>query len=132
MPDQTVIPSPQTGTPDPAGLDSAITKAFSPTEKVEQAVDPYGSDAKLLEIFKRYKDECLEGRTMFERLWWRNLLYLLGRQWIYYDKKRGSWMDKRLAKWMPKPVTNKISEAVESLVSMFSGIKLATDRKSVV
>ena len=131
MPEQTLIPAPLTGSPEPAGLDAAIERALSPQPQVAAKPDPYASDAKLLELFQKYKDECLEGRTMFERLWWRNLLYLLGRQWIYYDKRRGAWMDKRLAKWMPRPVTNKISEAVETLVSMFAGIKLATTVKPI-
>lgn len=125
MPDQTIIPSPLVGAM-PEGLDQGIEQALGLAPTQPAIEDPYASDQKLLEVFKQYKEECLEGRTMFERLWWRNLLYLLGRQWIYYDKRRGQWMDKRLAKWMPRPVTNKIAEAVESLVSMFSGIKLAT------
>jgi hypothetical protein len=132
MADITNIPAPVTGSPAPQGLDGAIDKAFSANPLAPAAPeDPYANDQKLLEVFKTLKEECLEGRSMFERLWWRNILYLLGRQWIYYDKRRGQWMDKRLAKWMPRPVTNKISEAVETLVSLFGGIKLATTVKPI-
>src|SRR5690606_18865000 len=64
---------------------------------------PYDNDAELLKIIKRGKSECFDGRWAFERLWWRNILYVLGRQWIYYDRKSGEWRDKRMAKWMPRP-----------------------------
>jgi len=126
------IPTPLTGSPTPPGLDAGIERAMGLQPTAQEAPpDPYASDTKLLDLFKVLKEECLEGRTMFERLWWRNILYLLGRQWIYYDKRRGQWMDKRLAKWMPRPVTNKISEAVETLVALFGGIKLATTVKPI-
>lgn len=91
-----------------------------------QGAPNYGDTKKLLDLFRDAKKQCLDARWMFERLWWRNLLYVLGRQWIYYDRRRGQWLDKRLAKWMPRPVTNKCSEAVEALVATFGGIKLAT------
>lgn len=132
MPDIANIPAPLTGSASPQGLDGGIEKALGLQPSTPAvADDPFANDQKLLEFFKICKDECLEGRTMFERLWWRNILYLLGRQWIYYDKRRGQWMDKRLAKWMPRPVTNKISEAVETLVALFGGIKLGTTVKPI-
>jgi hypothetical protein len=86
----------------------------------------YSNDKRLMELFRQAKKECFDSRWVFERLWWRNMLYTLGRQWIYFDKRRGQWLDKRMAKWMPRPTTNKISEAVEAIMATFASINLST------
>lgn len=86
--------------------------------------DSYGDIARQIEVFKEVKKQCLEGRTIFERAWWRVLMYLLRRQWIYYDTKRTQWRDKRLAKWMPRPTNTKMNEAQQTLRSMFASIQL--------
>lgn len=86
----------------------------------------YDNDQALLDLYHTLKAECLDARWVFERTWWRNLLYVLGRHWIYYDRRQGQWLDKRMAKWMPRPVTNKISEAHEAIQAVFTSISLAT------
>ena len=63
------------------------------------------SDAQLRDIIKRTRDASLEGRELLERGWWQKLLYINGRQWIYYTP-RGGWQDKRLARWIPRPVVS--------------------------
>jgi hypothetical protein len=94
------------GVPDPAG--------------------PPGMDAATLtKRFKEWYDDAFDQRYTYERLWWRNLLYTLGRHWIYYDRSRGQWNDKRLAKWIPKPVTNKIGEGVDAIRSVLQQVQLA-------
>jgi hypothetical protein len=85
----------------------------------------YDDDAFLMEFYKERRKECLDARWVFERGWWRNLLYVLGRQWIYYDRRKSQWLDKRMAKWMPRPVTNKCAEAVEAIQANFAAIKLS-------
>lgn len=133
------VAPPEVGAAPPAGVNAAIDKAFAVEgEVVQEPPSPYEDREKILAFFKEAKRECLEGRDIFVRLWQRNILYLLGRQWIYWDRKRGQWMDKRLARWIPKPVTNKIAEAHESLVSLFGSIALevtarpiAMDSKSI-
>ncbi len=118
-------PPPDTNAPTPEGLDAGTSRLFGAPAIIGAGPD-YTNDKRLLEIFEEDKKECLDARWVFERLWWRHLLYVLGRHWIYYDRKRGQWLDKRMAKWMPRPVTNKIAEGVESLLSLFTGIKLST------
>jgi predicted RNA-binding Zn-ribbon protein involved in translation (DUF1610 family) len=85
--------------------------------------DPF-SEKVLTEAFKSFKRECDDSRVTFERVWWRNLLYYFGRQWIVYRADRG-WVDKRLHKFVPKPVTNKIQEAVESIAAVFGSVQNA-------
>jgi len=81
---------------------------------------------KLLDLHGKLKDEAWDNRIVYERGWWRVLLYILGRQWIYLDQSRGQWMDKRLPKWIPRPVTNKMRETVESIGSVFQSVQLQT------
>jgi hypothetical protein len=96
----------------------------------EQAIptDPYANldPAFLLKRFQDAKKDGEEMRWVFERQWWRNLLYVLGRQWVYFDGRRNQWRDKRLKKWVPKPVTNKMKEVVQAVRAMFSAVKLGT------
>lgn len=86
--------------------------------------DPYANDEPLMELFKKLKKDAYADRWVYERVWWRNLLYLLGRQWIYYDQRRGQWLDKRMARWIPRPVTNKIAETTEAIGSVFAAVQL--------
>ncbi len=84
----------------------------------------YGDDQKLLALHKQLKDEAWDHRFVFERGWWRLLLYILSRQWIYYDSLGGQWLDKRVAKWIPRPVTNKIAETLDAIRSVFQSVQL--------
>jgi hypothetical protein len=98
------------------------------------------TDAQLLSMWNdRWKKECFDQRWIFERQWMRNIWYLLNRQWIYFDSKRGQWQDKRLAKWMPRPVTNILKEAVDSVKANFALINygatarpLGQDPKAII
>lgn len=107
-----------------AALDRARAGLPLDDPEAEQAGIDGFDDAKLLKFHKEAHDECFTGRPLFERVWWRNLLYTLGRHWIYYDVERGAWLDRRLAKWVPRPVINKIVEAVETLTSVFQSVQL--------
>jgi hypothetical protein len=73
------------------------------------------SDANSSSMWTRWKKETFDQRWVFERQWMRNIWYILNRQWIYFDSKRGQWQDKRLAKWIPRPVTNFLKDGVQSV-----------------
>lgn len=97
------------------------------------------TDSQLLDMWKRWKKESFDQRWIFERQWMRNVWYMLNRQWIYFDSKRGQWQDKRLAKWIPRPVTNIIKTGVQSIRANFASINyganarpLGEDNESVV
>ncbi len=121
------ITSPDTG-PTPASLEGSVSKLFQKLGGAapQEPEDPYANldRVKLLERFKQAKEEGLDLRHVFERAWWRNLLYVLLRQWIYFDTKRGEWRDKRLQKWIPRPVTHKPRDVVIAIRAVFSAIKL--------
>jgi hypothetical protein len=103
---------------------SALTIGQAPG--LVQAAPDYKNLQKLLQEFGEAKRRALDSRWIFERAWWRNLLYVLGRQWIFYDKRRGQWLDKRMAKWMPRPVTNLCAQGVEAISAVFASISLST------
>lgn len=87
------------------------------------------SDQQLLDMFKRWKKEAFDQRWIYERQWMRNVWYMLNRQWIYYDSKRGQWQDKRLAKWVPRPVTNILKDGVKAVRANFAAVNYsATSR----
>lgn len=135
------IGSPENGAPAPAGLDAATAKIFGTAAPPPEAQDPYANldRAKLLERFKAAKEEGTDLRWVYERQWWRNLLYIVMRQWIYYDTKRGEWRDKRLQKWVPRPVTSKPRDVLVAIRAVFSAIKLGVivrpngrDQKNII
>jgi hypothetical protein len=108
------------------GLDSFAAKAFGGDLAGALAgdtakPDPFSAPF-ILAAFKDFKKECDDARLQFERVWWRNLLYYFGRQWIVYRADRG-WVDKRLHKFVPKPVTNKMQESTEAIQAIFQSVQ---------
>lgn len=134
---QTPNVPPASSAMDPAGIAGAIKRFFGGgagpggDPAAAPPVDPYTDDVKLLATFKIAHKQCFERRQMFEAVWWRNLLYVLGRQWIYYDRSAGQWLDKRLQKWIPKPVTNKMAETVAAIMSVFGSVTLSVACKPI-
>lgn len=122
-----IVGPPDVG-PEPSQLGAIVAQAMGgvPPDQLGVAPpDPFGDDAALLKLFEGFRKESFDNRAPYERAWLRNLLYVLGRQWIFFDVDRGQWRDKRLAKWIPRPVTNKMSETVDSVMSVFQSVQLA-------
>lgn len=99
-----------------------------PTDEAD-ADEPTITDEEILDLWKDIKREAFANRWVFERQIQRNLLYVLGRQWIEYFPNGGGWRDKRLPAWVPKPVTNKCRTTVDSIRSMFASIKLGLNAR---
>lgn len=112
-PNVTTAPGVQYQAAMPGGDPNAVAPTFDPfDEKV------------LLDLFDRLKREAFEYRWIWEREWLRDLYYTIGRQWIFFSPTRREWIDKRLAKWIPRPVTNKMSEVVQTIRANFAAINL--------
>jgi hypothetical protein len=117
----------------PAGTNTAATQ--SPARGEPKAADsssgltnPGGmSDADLLELFKKFKKESFDLKWIFERQWMRNIYYVLGRQWIFYNSRYGEWQDKRFAKWIPRPVNADLKNGVQAIRAMFASIRLGAN-----
>jgi hypothetical protein len=89
------------------------------------------TDQQLLDMWKRWKKESFDQRWIFERQWMRNVWYILNRQWIYFDSKRGQWQDKRLAKWIPRPVTNILKDGVDAVRANFALINYGANARPI-
>ena len=112
-----MLPSPSPLQPEPSQPPPMQEVAQGPMQ------NPF-DEKRLLEIFKKAKDDCFENRWIWEREWLRDIYYTIGRQWIYYHPTRREWINKRLHKNVPRPVTNKISEIVQAIRASFGSIEL--------
>lgn len=81
------------------------------------------SDEEALSLVNKTYSDYDHGRKPFERQWYRNILFLLGNQWIIWDTLENKWRKKRLADWVPTPVTNKFASSGQRLVSVLSRIE---------
>lgn len=112
----------------PPGLAAGVSKLFNQPDPNAPPVDVYANLDRVA-LLKRFQDAKKDGqdiRWVFERGWWRVMLYLLDRQWIFFDTRRNEWRDKRLKKWIPKPVTNKLREIQAAIRAMFAAVQLGT------
>jgi hypothetical protein len=57
------------------------------------------------------------GRWLIERELFRNLLYYLGYQWIFYSAEYRQWRRAELRSWVPKPVTNRFAPTIDLIRS---------------
>lgn len=127
-----IVLPPPTNSPEPPGLMQAIReKVFGRAPApgtTPQTPDAYAllqNEKAAIELLTKTREICEPGRELFEYGWWRNLLYLLGRQWIYWNPGSREFKDKRLYKWVPKPVTNMIRTTVLSIRATASDLALA-------
>jgi len=79
-------------------------------------------DAVLFQIEESYA-KYRRYRYNFERIWYRNILFMMGIQWINWDESQKSWKKKKLKKWVPTPVTNKFAEVAERVSAVLSRIQ---------
>ena len=84
---------------------------------------PGMDDQEIIKLVEDTYEDYKHGRAPFEREWYRNVLFLMGNQWIIWDTLENKWRKKRLADWVPTPVTNKFASAGQRLVSVISRIE---------
>lgn len=109
--------------PDLFAQQPSLYEPEAPTAGPE-VVTPQWDDTRLLELFKKLKEESMQYRWVWEREWLRDLFYVANRQWITYSPARREWVDKRLQKWVPRPVTNKMAETLSAIRANMSAINL--------
>lgn len=92
-----------------------------------QGQNPYANLPGMLTLAKKLKKEAFAYQPIYERSWQRILYYILGRQWMTWHPRRGQWIDRRMYRWVPRPVTNKTSETLVAIRSMFSAVQLGVN-----
>lgn len=61
-------------------------------------------------------------RQSFERSWYRNVLFYLGKQWIVYDSNSSRWVKPNMPAWYPLPVTNRFAATVDAMASVLDSV----------
>lgn len=61
---------------------------------------------EILKICDRIKEQGRVGKRNLEPKWYRNILFLVGRQWIIYDDLKRIWEDWKSPSWYEKPIKN--------------------------
>jgi hypothetical protein len=74
------------------------------------------------EIFENAQTDY--SRAMLERIWYRNVLYYMGEQWIEFLKTQQTFRRKIIPDYIPTPVTNIIREHVRTVKAMLLGVDL--------
>lgn len=86
------------------GIVAQTTGSF--TERVRQTY----SDAMMRSMSERHT---------LERMWYRNVLFYLGIQWITYNTANRQWGPRKtLKKWVPQPVTNKFATHANTIIQV--------------
>lgn len=78
---------------------------------------------KIINYFNKKKTESGQLRYNFEKNWYRNILFYIGKQWIKYDSGKRLWTNVELPYWFPTPVTNKFASTVDALMSVLREVK---------
>jgi hypothetical protein len=75
---------------------------------------------EILKLRTKIKGQGKAGKRKLEREWYRNCMFLVGRQWIFYDKSKGKWVDWDAPSWYEKPVTNKFAVCHNTLKTILT------------
>jgi hypothetical protein len=62
-----------------------------------------------------FNDHINDDFVMRERIWYRNILYLIGEQWIDYVVSAGRYVPRRMPVGVPTPVSNLVRDYVRSM-----------------
>lgn len=84
--------------------------------------DPYADKAAVNKRIDFFLQRDRFTRWLFEREWFRNVLFYIGKQWVIYSITSRRWRPRSLPNWFPQPVTNKFAEKMNDIIgSMAQG-----------
>ena len=97
----------------------SITDLFK--KRSGPAPSPEQTARLVVDIF----DDNLDiARNMVQRVWWRNMLYYIGEQWLEYSRATRSFIPRYRPEQGNPPVSNEIREYVRSVKAMLLNQKL--------
>lgn len=77
------------------------------------------SDGEIVRMVDEIFDDKLDlSRSILQRVWWRNVLYYIGEQWLEYSRATRSFIPKYRPEHGAPPVSNEIREYVRSIKAM--------------
>ncbi len=92
-------------------------------DKNEGIAEIAPEDFDVVSFLKKRISEVNNLRYGIERVWYRNVLFYVGKQWIKYDNKQRKWVRPNLPEWMPTPVTNRFASTCDIMASVLSQVK---------
>lgn len=75
---------------------------------------------KILALRDKIKEQGRSGKRNIQKDWYRNILFLIGRQWITFDIQSKRWVDAPLPQWYEKPVTNKFASCHNTIKTVLT------------
>lgn len=93
------------------------------TDKNEGITPVEPGDFDVVSFLKKRISEVNNLRYGIERVWYRNVLFYVGKQWIKYDNKQRKWVRPNLPEWMPTPVTNRFASTCDIMASVLAQVK---------
>src|SRR5258705_7081188 len=83
------------------------------------------TDRKYAGLVLEYKDRFIFRRWIFDREWYRNILFYLGQQWIVYEEAYRRWRMRNMPSWVPLPVTNRLASTANVIRSSVAQVNPA-------
>ena len=91
----------------------------------ENLKDIFKDDKTLADKVDGFFDNTLNySRQMLERIWWRNILFYCGEQWIEYVRSQQTFRRRSIPFYVPTPVSNEIREYVRTIRSLLLSQKM--------
>jgi hypothetical protein len=110
--------------PVPEREETGLDEKGAATEARKNPFDESQSEEQLKKLAMRISQRmdkrmkrARDGRWSLEKVWYRNVLYYAGDQWIYCDNTQRRWRKKKLPGWVPDPVTNLVAPAADDNIT---------------
>lgn len=87
------------------------------------------ADKKAVTLVLDVKDRYTHRRWLFEREWYRNILFYLGQHWIIEDQGARRWRRRNMPSWVPLPVTNRLASTANVIRSTISQVTPSFDAR---
>src|SRR3990172_4324788 len=88
-----------------------------------QRTDLSDEDKPIVELVLDHYDRYKRRRWVFEREWYRNILFYIGQQWIIYEEGTRRWRVRNIPHWIPTPVTNRLASTVNVIRSSVAQVQ---------
>jgi hypothetical protein len=100
-----------------AGMDDLINKVMGDVlpEGDEEDKDPYSDLEKINKRINDGLNSDKSQRAIFERSWFRNIMFWIGQQWIILSN--GKWQPRKVPAWFPRTQTNKFAEIANDIMA---------------
>lgn len=112
---------------------------MSHTPLKTERTDASPNELKIIDLVLDYYDRYKRRRWVFERDWYRNILFYIGQQWVIYEEGSRRWRVRNIPHWIPTPVTNRLAATVNVIRSSvaqvtpaFEAVPTQEDERSVL